>query len=410
MTPIYEYQGLDQQGRSKKGVVDAENSKAARAKLKKEGIFVTQIQDQVRAKAEKNKKNASSGVSQKKVPISDLALMTRQLATLIKANIPLVDALNAVSEQVDNPHLAVALADIKNMVNEGAALNRALAKYPGIFDSIYISMCEAGELSGSLDVILMRLAEFKEAQDALRSKVKGALTYPIIMLAVTFGLLTFLFIFVIPKIVVIFDNFPELQLPTITQITIGISDLFIGYWYLIFGSLIGGILFFLQWKKTPEGKKKWDSISLKLPLFGEMNRMVAVSRFTRTLSTLLSGGVPMLTAMQIVRGVVDNEIIAEAIDEARSNISEGESIAGPLKKSGQFPPIVIHMISIGEKTGELENMLMRVSDAFEFQVKNKIETLTGLLGPMVLVIMGGVIGIIVFAVLVPMFELTNLGG
>lgn len=406
--PIFEYQGLANNGKKTKGFVDAENMRTARLKLKKEGVFVTDIKDK---KKEANKKRADRQKdSNQSVPIADLALMTRQLATLIKANIPLVDALNAVSEQVDHPALSEAMADIKNMVNEGSPLHRALAKYPKMFDVIFISMCEAGEMSGSLDIILLRLAEFTESANTLRSKVKGALTYPFIMLGVTFSLLTFLFIFVIPKIVVVFENFPELTLPLITQITIGTSDILIHYWYLfvIFGILC--FIFFRQWKATPAGKKKWDHFQLVAPLFGEMNRMVAVSRFTRTLATLLTGGVPMLTAMQIVRNVVDNDVIAEAIDEARGNISEGESIAAPLKRSGQFPPIVIHMISIGERTGDLENMLVRVAEAFEFQVKNKIETLTGLMGPLVLVIMGLVIGIIVFAVMIPMFELTNLGG
>lgn len=406
--PIFEYHGLSPTGKNIKGVIDAENLRAARAKLKKDGLFITDVRDKKKAsQAKQGGKRAGRG---KSVPVSEMALMTRQLATLIKANIPLVDALNAVSEQVENPTLSEAMSDIKSMVNEGSPLFRAMGKYPKIFDTIYVSMCEAGEMSGSLDIILLRLAEFTESQNTLRSKVKGALTYPVIMLGVTFALLSFLFIFVIPKIVVVFDNFPELTLPWITEVTIGISNIMINYWYvfLAFGFL--SYLFFIQWKGTPAGKKKWDSLQLKLPLFGEMNRMVAVSRFTRTLATLLTGGVPMLTAMQIVRNVVDNDIIAEAIDEARGNISEGESIASPLKRSEQFPPIVIHMISIGEKTGDLENMLVRVSEAFEFQVKNKIETLTGLMGPMVLVIMGLVIGVIVFAVMVPMFELTNLGG
>lgn len=406
--PIFEYQGLAANGKKTKGFIDADNMRAARLKLKKDGVFVTDIKD--KKKEASKKRSDRQKDSNQSVPIADLALMTRQLATLIKANIPLVDALNAVSEQVDHPALSEAMADIKNMVNEGSPLYRALSKYPKMFDVIFISMCEAGEMSGSLDMILLRLAEFTESSNTLRSKVKGALTYPVIMLGVTFSLLTFLFIFVIPKIVVVFENFPELTLPLITQITIGTSDILINYWYLfvIFGIL--SFIFFKQWKSTPAGKKKWDHFQLVAPLFGEMNRMVAVSRFTRTLATLLTGGVPMLTAMQIVRNVVDNDVIAEAIDEARGNISEGESISAPLKRSGQFPPIVIHMISIGERTGDLENMLVRVAEAFEFQVKNKVETLTGLMGPLVLVIMGLVIGVIVFAVMIPMFELTNLGG
>lgn len=406
--PIFEYRGLTRAGKNTKGVVDADNVRAARAKLKKDGIFVVEIQDKKKGYEKAgSKKRGSKG---KSVPIKDLSLMTRQLATLIKANIQLVDALTAVAEQVENPVLSEAISDCKNMVNEGSPFHKALSKYPNIFNNIYVSMCEAGEMSGTLDTILLRLAEFTEAQNELRTKVKGALTYPVIMLAVTLGLLTFLFIFVIPKMVTVFESFPNLKLPWVTEVTIDISNIMINYWYVFLALGIMGWLLFSNWKKTPKGKVQWDAISLRLPIFGEMNRMVAVSRFTRTLATLLTGGVPMLGALQIVRNVVDNDVIAAAIDEARSNISEGESIAGPLKKSNQFPPIVIHMVNIGEKTGELENMLIQVSDAFEFQLKAKIETITGLMGPVVLIIMGLVIGIIVFAVMIPMFEMTNIAG
>jgi general secretion pathway protein F len=406
--PLFEYRGLTRDGKNTKGTLDAENIRAARLKLKKDGIYVVDIRDRKKASIQsaKQKRNTRG----KKVPIRDLALMTRQLATLIKANIPLVDALSAVAEQVENPTLSEAIADCKNMVNEGSPFYKALSKYPNVFNNIYITMCEAGEMSGTLDIILIRLAEFTEAANEMRSKVSSALTYPVIMMVVTLGLLSFLFVFVIPKIVAVFESYPNMKLPWYTQLIISISGVMVNYWYLLIGVSTAAALLFINWKRTPQGKKKWDAISLKLPVFGELNRMVAVARFTRTLATLLTGGVPMLNALQIVRNVVDNDPIAQAIDEARSNISEGESIAGPLKKSGEFPPIVIHMVNIGEKTGELENMLVQVSDAYDFQVNNKIETMTGLMGPVVLVLMGGVIGVIVFSVMVPMFELTNAIG
>lgn len=406
--PIFEYRGLTKAGKNVKGNVDADNLRSARVKLKKDGIFVVDIRDKKKASESSTKKKRGGKTGA--VSVADLALMTRQLATLIKANIPLVDALTAVSEQVENPSLQVAIADCKNMVNEGSTFHKALGKYPSIFNNIYISMVEAGEMSGTLDVILIRLAEFTEAANELRSKVKSALTYPVIMLVVTTGLLSFLFIFVIPKMVTVFESFPTLQLPWYTEVIINISGILVNYWYLI--AILGttSYLLFTNWKKTPNGKKRWDAISLRLPLFGEVNRMVGVARFTRTLATLLNGGVPMLNALQIVRNVVDNDVLAQAIDDARGNISEGETIAGPLKKSGQFPPIVIHMVNIGEKTGELENMLVQVSDAYDFQVKNKLESFTGLMGPVVLVLMGFAIGVIVFSVMIPMFELTNMAG
>jgi general secretion pathway protein F len=404
--PIFEYKGLNKQGKNLKGVMDSENIRVARAKLKKDGIFVTDI---------KNKKKSVSAADKKKisgnsVPVKDLAMMTRQLATMLKAAIPLVDSLAAVSEQVENSNLKEAIADCKNAVNEGSPFFKALLKYPKIFNKIYVSMCEAGELSGTLELILLRLAEFTEAEDQLKSKVKSAMMYPMIMITMSLLLLMGLFIFVIPSMVTVFESNPELQLPWFTIAIIGLSGFLVNFWWVVFLSIFGGWFFFKNWKSTPTGSAQWDAISLKAPFFGPIVRLVAVSRFTRTLSTLLNGGVPMLHALDIVRNVVDNAVLAKAIDDARSNISEGESIAGPLKKSGQFPPIVIHMVTVGEKTGELENMLMQVSDAYDFQVKNKVEGITSIISPVVIVIMGIVIGVIVFAIMVPMFEMQNMAG
>lgn len=404
--PIFEYKGLSRDGKNVKGIVDAENLRAARSKLKKDNVYVIDIRD----KKKVDPKKKSGPRRTKKVGVKDLALMTRQLATLIRANIPLVDALTAVSEQVENPVLSEALADCKNMVNEGSTLHKSMLKYPNIFNTIYVSMVEAGEMSGSLDVILLRLAEFTEAQADLRAKVSSAMTYPIIMLVVTFALLGFLFVFLIPKMVTVFESAPNLELPWYTVAIIDMSQFTVNYWMPIIGILVVSFLAFSNWKKTPAGRAQWDTISLKLPLIGPTVRMIAVSRFTRTLATLLNGGVPMLPALTIVRNVVDNHVLALAIDDARNNISEGESIAAPLKRSGQFPPIVIHMVNIGEKTGELENMLSQVSDAYDFQVKNKLESLTSLMGPIVTVLMGAAIGMIVMAVMVPMFEMSNIAG
>lgn len=401
--PLFEYRGLNRQGKNLRGVIDAENLRAARTRLKKDNIFVVEIKDKKKQDTKKKGRTASRG----NVPIKELALMTRQLATLIKANIPLVDALTAVSEQVEHPLLSEAIADCKNMVNEGSPFHKALSKYPNIFTNIYISMVEAGEASGSLDTILMRLAEFTESAAELKQKVSSALTYPIIMLVATITVLVGLFVFVIPKIVVVFESSPNLKLPWFSVLIIDFSAFLVNYWYILIGTVVISYLMFQNWKKSPTGAIQWDAISLKIPYVGPIVRMVAVSRFTRTLSTLLSGGVPMLMAMEIVRNVVDNHIIAEAIDDARSNISEGESIAGPLKKSGQFPPIVIHMVNIGEKTGELESMLSKVADAYDFQVKNKLESVTSLMGPIVTIVMGIVIAVIVFSIMIPIFEMTT---
>ena len=335
--------------------------------------------------------------------------MTRQLATLLKANIPLVEALAAVADQVENVTLKVAIGDIKNMVNEGGSLHKGMQKYPRIFTNIYISMVEAGEMSGTLDVILIRLAEFTEAESELNSKVRSAMVYPAVMFVFTMGMLAVIFIFVIPQMTEVFTG-SGMELPWYTQAVIGFSGILVNYWLLIILGIAGSIALFRNWKNSPTGSETWDQLLLKIPVVGKLARMIAVSRFTRTLATLLQGGVPMLQAMDIVRNVVGNAVLARAIEQARDNISEGESIAGPLKRSEQFPPIVIHMINIGEKTGDLENMLTQVAESYDFQVKNAVEGLTSVMEPVMIIVMGGVIGVIVFSIMIPMFDMASFAG
>lgn len=402
---LYEYRGLNRQGKNVKGNIDAENQRAARIKLKREGIFIQSLKDKQKSK---KKKSGPSGVRKtSKVKVDDLALFTRQMATLIKANIPLVECLAAVSDQMENQLLKEVAADIRDSVNEGIALNKAMARYPNIFSTIYLSMVEAGEASGTLDLILIRLAEFTESQNELKNKLKSAMMYPAIMVLFTIVVVIVLFMFVIPKITAMFDDM-DLTLPWYSKLVIDLSGFMIEYWLFLLVSVVVSVVLFLRWKSTPKGSAQYDKISLKLPVIGKLVRMVAVSRFTKTLGTLLTGGVPMLQSLDIVKNVVDNQSLEAAITAARNNISEGESIAGPLKRSQEFPPIVIHMISIGEKTGDLENMLTQISEAYDFQVKNSIDGLTSLLEPVMIVIMGMVIAVIVFAIMVPIFELSNI--
>jgi len=360
--PLYEYKALDKRGKRRKGTIGAAGSRA-------------------------------------KVSIDDLALATRQMAVLLKAGIPLVDALNISAEQTESVPLRESFSDLKNQVNKG------LLKYPGIFDKIYVSMVEAGEMSGTLDLILVRLAEFTESQSELKAKLKSAMTYPVIMLSFMTLLVGGLFVFMVPKMKAIFEDTKELELPALSKAVFSISDFLLEYWLFVVASFALSIFLFTIWKKSPSGSDTWDAMKLKFPVFGKLIRMVAVARFTRTLATLLDGGVPMLNAMSIVRNVVDNEILARAIDDARDNISEGESIAGPLKKSGEFPPIVIHMVNVGEKTGELENMLTQVSDSYDFQVRTKVDSFTSILEPVMLVMMGLIVAVIVFAVVLPMIAM-----
>jgi general secretion pathway protein F len=402
--PIFEYKGITQAGKTVRSTVDADNVRNARARLKKDGIFVEEIRDKARQKAAAKKRTSSSGG----VNVEDRAMMTRQLATLLKANITLVEALTAIVDQVEQPTLKEALADIKNMVNEGSTFHKGLAKYPKIFNFVYVTMVEAGEASGTLDVILLRLAEFTEAENELNSKVKSATLYPIIMFGFVMVMLGVMFVFVIPKMQAIFES-AEMKLPWYTEVVIGISSFMVNYWFIVIGVIFFTVLIYRNWRNSEAGSRQYDAMVLKAPVVGKIARLVAVSRFTRTLATLLQGGVPMLTAMDIVKNVVGNSVLAAAIEDARNNISEGESIAVPLRRSEQFPPIVTHMVAIGEKTGDLENMLVQISDSYDFQVKTQISGLTALLEPFMIIMMGGVIGAIVFSIMIPMFEMSNIG-
>lgn len=401
---IYEYKGFNKQGKSVKGQVDSDSQRNARLKLKKDGIFVSEIKDKSKAAVGKNQKSSGNNA---KVSVQDLSQITRQLAVLVRANIPLVESLGAVSEQTENPVLKSAFADLRNMVNEGLTLHKGLQKYPKVFNNIYITMAQAGEVSGTLDIILIRLSEFLEAQNELSSKIRSAMTYPVVMIVFSLLILVGLFTYLVPTMREIFEG-EDLELPWISQMVFDFSDFVIQY-YIPLGVGIALVAFlFMSWKKSPAGSLAWDGMVLNFPIVGRLARLVAVSRFTRTLSTLLTGGVPMLDALGIVRNVVNNQVLAIAIDQATNNIREGESIAGPLKKSGKFPPLVIHMINVGEKTGELENMLNQVSEAYDFQVKNDINGLTSLFSPILLIVMGGVIAVIIFSILMPMFSMLSM--
>ena len=407
---IFEYTGLSSSGKKTKGTVEAENKKVAKTKLKKSGIYVTEIKDKAQAALKKKRSlKGKPSLNFKKVPVTDLSTATRQLATLIRAKVQLVDALSAVSEQSENEFLSEAFADIKSNVNEGISLAKAMEKYPGAFDRIYLSMVEAGEASGAeaLEEILMRLATFKEDQAELNARIASALIYPIILIVMSVLLILGLFLYVIPQMVEVFNAFPELELPWYTQMVIDFSDFVVEFWMLIL-LLFGAIYFgFFAWKKTPSGADQWDAILLKLPYFGNIVRMVAVSRFARTLATLLNGGVEPLRAFEISRNVPNNAVIARAIDDARNNISEGETIAKPMQMSGQFPPLLIHMIKIGEKTGELEKMLEQVSEAYDFQVRTKVDGITSVINPIMLIFVVGIIMIVVVSILLPMFDMMN---
>lgn len=404
--PIYEYKAINTAGKTSKGIVEAENIKAARVKLKKQSLMVTDISEKSALKPS----TSSQGVPfiGNRVSAKDVAMMTRQLASLVKANVPLVEALSALVEQTDLQPLKIILNKVRDDVNEGLSLAKAFAIHPKTFDSIFINMIEAGESSGTLGLVLLKLADLKEAQMRLRSKVISGMTYPGLMAAVAAILVLGIFTFVIPKMAKIFDSMGK-PIPETTKFLMAFSAIIIDYWYLIFTAMGLGIFFFTRWMNSPQGRPKWDAFKLRAPLFGPLLRMIALTRFSSTMSTLLASGVPIITSMTIARNLVGNVKIAEAIENAKNNITEGQSIAEPLKRSGEFPPLVIHMISIGERTGELPDMLRNIAETYEEQVNTRIEGMTSLIEPAMIVVMGGVVGFVVMSIMMPLLDAGNLG-
>lgn len=406
---VYEYVGLDGAGKATKGIVDADSARTARSRLRKQGVFPTEVWQKQEGATRGKGLNIEIDFAKyfQRVSQQDLATVTSQLSTLIGAGIPMVEALSALVDQTENPRLKAILVDVRQKVNEGSSLARGLRGHPAVFTDLYVNMVDAGEQSGALDLVLTRLTAYTESQLALRGKLVAAITYPILMMVVSGGLVLGLFTFIIPRIKRIFDSFGE-GLPLITTVLFTISNAVTSYWWL-FGILTAlGVWLFRRYIRTPRGRIWWHRANLRFPVFGKINRLVAVSRFCRTLATLLVSGVPILTALTIVKTVVGNDIIAAAVDAAARNIAEGQSVAGPLRASGEFPPIVTHMIAIGEKTGELEGMLSKVADSYDAQVENTVNTLTSLLTPILTIMMGGVVATIALGILLPMLNLSSV--
>ncbi len=408
--PVFAYKGYTTVGKSVSNTREAENERAVKALLRREGIFVTELRETGNKVGQKGAKAPSSSSAffrrfKERVSTQELAVATRQLSTLIGAGIPLVDALNALIDQLDSEHFRAVWADVKQKVNEGIGIGDALATHPRVFSGLYINLVRAGETSGALDIVLSRLADFTESQAELRSKLIGSMVYPLIMLVMAVGVVAMLFTVVIPRVSKIFES-QKIALPLPTQILIGSSTLARDYGFIILPVLIGIVILMTRYYRG-KGRPKWDKFILRAPLFGPLVRMVAIVRFSKTLSTLLGSGVPLLTAFDIVKNVLQNRVLLEVIETARDAVKEGDSIAAPLKRSGEFPPIVTHMIAIGEKSGTLEEMLGNVAKAYEVQVDSRLRAMVSIMEPMIIVLMGGVVAFIVFSILLPMLQLAS---
>lgn len=405
---VFAYKGVDSKsGKTVKGVRDADSQKALRAALRKEGVVLTAADEQ--KKTSTTKKSGGLLEFLQRPSVSDVAIMTRQLATLVRAGIPLVESLSALTEQIEKESFVKILTEVGEDLKEGSSFAKTLAKHPKTFNTLYISMIAAGEESGSLEAVLDRLADFMDKQSALKGKVTSALAYPMLMGGVTALLVGLMMVTIVPKVTSIYDNLGQ-ELPWYTALLIFVSDFLAGYWWLLISGFGGGIYYLRRWRKTEKGRYTFDKFWLNVPKFGRLSLLVSVARFSRTLSTLLSSGVPLLKAMGIVKNVIENAYLEEIIVSAIEAIREGDSISAPLKRSKAFPSMMTHMIAVGERSGQLEQMLEQVCIAYESDVDAEVGVLTGLLAPAVIVVMGGIVAFIAFAILAPMLQMNEMVG
>ena len=401
---VFEYQALSARGRGVTGIIEADSPAAARRRLREQGLHPVSVGESVAAGIAARQVRLRTLI--RRSAAQEVNLVTRQLAVLLEAGMPIVDALSAVLEQVDTPRLERVIHEVRDNVKQGATLGDALAAHPKEFSDLYVNMVRAGESSGALETVLFRLAEYLENQMRVASRIKSALAYPAIMC--TFGLVTISFLmgFVVPKISEVFDSFGK-ALPTVTRVLISTCNLMRSYWWAGLIGLIAVAWGLNRYVKTSAGRRRWDWLQLNVPVFGDLSRKLAMSRFSRTLGTLIEGGLPMMPALDIVKRIVQNGILEDAVDEARKAVRRGQDLATPLKESGLFPPMLVHMVALGERSGQLEKMLLRVADAYEEEIQTKVDTLMTLLEPVIVVVMGLFVAFLVLAILLPIFDISQ---
>lgn len=407
--PAYAYTGLDGSGKNVKGIETSESVGALKAALKRQGIYLTAVSETAATAAAGDTKEFDLSTLFDRIRQQDVSRVTRLLSTLLIAGVTLPEALRALTDQVDSQRFKGVLSDISGKVNEGSALADAMSDHPKVFEKLYINMVRAGEASGSLETVLIRLADFMDQQAELKGKIQTAMVYPIAMGVIGIGVVTLLMVKVVPNISQMFED-QGAQLPLATRFLVSLSAIIAGYWWLILLVLIGLAYGFKRWRATPEGTKRFDRFVLNFPVLGDLARKIAVGRFSRTLSTMLASGVDLLAAMDIVKSLLGNVILEDVIRAARDDIREGDGIAPALKRSGEFPSLVTHMIAVGERSGQLERMLSDVADAYDRETSSAIAKATALLEPLMIVGMGGTVGFIVFSIMTPILQMNQMAG
>lgn len=407
--PVYEYKALDGKGKNRKGIIDAEGVAAARAKLRSSGKYPVSIKE-LPAKSKKRENTGLGSITLfERVRSEEVIVFTRQLATLLAAGIPLVASLNSLIEQTTNLAFKKVISQIKESVNEGNTLTNAMADHPKLFSNIYVNMIRAGEASGSLDVVLMRLADFGEKQENLKGRIKAALIYPIFMAVIGVVILFVLITYIVPNITQVFQDMDRV-LPLPTRILIQTSDFLKDFWWLVSFLCAGLYVAFKFFVKTSYGRELWDHIKLKMPVIGPVIQKIILARFASTLGSLLESSVALIASMNIVNTIVNNVQIGKVIEEMTEEVRKGKSMSLSLSASPWFPPMFVQMVSVGEQSGELEVMLKKVAEAYEREVETAIIGMTSLIEPVMIAAMGGVVFLVVLSILLPIFEMNLMIG
>lgn len=389
---IYEWTGKDRNGKATSGEMRAGGENQVQAALRRQGILVTKVK----------KRRMSSG---KKIKPKDLAIFTRQLATMMKAGVPLLQAFDIVGRGNPNPSVTKLLNDIRTDVETGTSLSSAFRKFPLYFDNLYCNLVEAGETAGILESLLDRLATYMEKTEAIKSKIKSALMYPISVVVVAFVVVAVIMIFVIPAFKQVFSSFGA-DLPAPTMMVIAISEVFVSYWWLIFGGLGGGIYFFMEaWKRNEKMQAFMDRLMLKMPIFGVLVDKSCIARWTRTMSTMFAAGVPLVEALDSVGGAAGNKVYEDATYKIQQEVSTGTSLTTAMSNANIFPSMVLQMCSIGEESGSIDHMLGKAADFYEAEVDDMVAGLSSLMEPIIIVVLGGLIGGIVVSMYLPIFKL-----
>ncbi|MFC1814434.1 type II secretion system inner membrane protein GspF [Thermodesulfobacteriota bacterium] len=405
--PVYEYTALNTKGKTVSGVIDAESAIAVRQKLRISKVFPVSIKEVQDASVKKETSRFSFKRPFSRISLSEVSMMTRQLVTLVGAGFQLVSALDTLIPQTKSHTLKKLLTQIKDALVEGSSFAGAISQYPGIFSSLYVNMVHAGETSGTLEIVLERLADITEKQQALNIRIRSALAYPALMTVIGMIVLILLLTFIVPSITAIFTDMNQV-LPTPTLILIAVSGLLKSYGWVLLIAIAAMIIVLRSIKKTARGQYLMDKALLSLPVIGLLYKKLAVARFSRTLGSLLENGVSMLPALEIVKNIVGNVLISNAIESTTKEVGKGQSLHQSLAASNVFPNLPLQMIQVGEQSGELEAMLTKVADVFENEVESTVLSMTSLLEPVMILIMGVIVGFIVLSICLPIFEMNQL--